>query len=81
MPVNFIAKGDYAAAFTCYQELFGPFVLGKQKAALRFAGTFAPKSKAALFLRNQIMNLLRVNWIADLTVGRDLNDNIALPEY
>ena len=27
-----------------YQELFSPFVLKKQKAALRFADTFAPKS-------------------------------------
>ncbi len=75
------ANGDYAAAFARYQELFGPFVLRKQRAALRFAGTFAPKSKLALFLRNQIMNALRIPWIADLAVGRDLADNITLPDY
>ena len=72
---------DYAAAFARYQNLFGPFVLGKQKAALRFAGTFAPKSSRALFLRNQIFKLMAVPWIADLAVGRDLADTIALPEY
>ena len=53
----------------------------KQMAALRFAGAFAPKSKFALFLRNQIFNLMAIPWVADLAVGRDLADNIALPDY
>ncbi|MGH9547628.1 MAG: FAD-binding domain [Terriglobales bacterium] len=75
------ANGDYGAAFARYQDLFGPFVLGKQKAALRFAGAFAPKSKGALFMRNQIFNLMAIGWIADLAVGRDLADNLALPDY
>ena len=61
--------------------LFAPFVLSKQKAALRFAGAFAPKSKFGLFLRNRIFNLLAIPWIADLAIGRDLADNIALPDY
>jgi 2-polyprenyl-6-methoxyphenol hydroxylase-like FAD-dependent oxidoreductase len=75
------AGGDYAAAFRRYQELFGPFVLEKQRAALRFAGAFAPKSRFSLFLRNQIMNLMSISWVADLAVGRGLSDKIALPEY
>jgi 2-polyprenyl-6-methoxyphenol hydroxylase-like FAD-dependent oxidoreductase len=53
-------NGDYASAFARYQALFGPFVLQKQDGALRFAGAFAPKSKFALFLRNQIFNMLSV---------------------
>ena len=73
--------GDYVAAFARYQDLFAPFVLSKQKAALRFAGTFAPKSNLALFLRNQIFNLMSIPWIANLAVGRDLADTIALPDY
>ena len=75
------ARGDYARAFARYQELFSPFVLQKQKAALRFAGTFAPKSKFALFLRNRVMNLMTVPWIAHLAVGRDLADKLTVPEY
>jgi 2-polyprenyl-6-methoxyphenol hydroxylase-like FAD-dependent oxidoreductase len=75
------AGDDYARAFARHHELFAPFVLEKQKAALRFAGTFAPKSKLSLFLRNQVMNLMRIPWVADLAVGRDLADRIALPEY
>lgn len=75
------AGGDYAQAFARYQELFAPFVQGKQKAALRFAGFFAPKSKMSLFLRNQIMNLLQIRWVADRAITSDLIDKLALPEY
>ncbi len=75
------AGHDYATAFSRYQELFQPFVLKKQKGALHFAGTFAPKSKFSMFLRNQIMRLLTIPWIADVAVGRDLADDFALPEY
>ncbi len=75
------SNGNYAEAFARYQSLFGPFVRRKQKAALRFAGFFAPKSEFSLFLRNQVMKLLDFPWIADLTVGRDIADRIPLPEY
>lgn len=75
------SNGDYTAAFGRYQELFGPFVLGKQKAALRFAGAFAPKSKFGLFLRNRIFNLMAIPWIADFAAGRDFTDKIELPNY
>lgn len=74
------ANGDYATAFERYQTLFGPFVLAKQKAALRFAGAFAPKSKFGVFLRNRIFNLMTIRWIADLVAGHDFSDNIALPD-
>lgn len=75
------SNGNYAEAFARYEHLFGPFVARKQKAALRFAGSFAPKSKFSLFLRNQVFNLLSVPGIADLAIGRDLADKISLPNY
>ena len=75
------ANGDYAKAFARYQDLFGPFVRGKQDAALRFAGFFAPASRLSLFLRNQMMQFLNISWIADLTVGRDFADKLSLPQY
>jgi len=75
------AGGDYAQAFARYQQLFAPFVQGKQKAALRFAGFLAPKSKASLFFRNQVMNLLQIRWVADRAITSDLVDKLALPEY
>jgi 2-polyprenyl-6-methoxyphenol hydroxylase-like FAD-dependent oxidoreductase len=75
------SQGDYAQAFARYQQLFAPFVQEKQKAALRFAGFFAPKSKASLFFRNQVMNLLRIPLVADFTVAGEISDQLALPQY
>ena len=75
------ARGDYARAYERYQELLGPFVAGKQQAARRFAGYFAPRSKLSLFLRNQVMNLMTIPWIADRVVVRDMVDQIELPRY
>jgi 2-polyprenyl-6-methoxyphenol hydroxylase-like FAD-dependent oxidoreductase len=75
------AGDDYERAFSRYQEIFAPFVRGKQKAALRFASVFAPKSKTALFVRNRIINLLRIPAVANLTFSRELMDELALPEY
>lgn len=73
--------GDYAEAFTRYQNLFGPFVLKKQKSALRLASSFAPKSNLGLFLRNQVFNLMRIPGVVDLAVGNGLADRIDLPDY
>ena len=75
------ANGDYAAAFARYEERFGPLVLHKQEAALGFAGTFAPQSKFALFLRNRVMNLLKLRWVADIVFSRGFRDTIVLPDY
>ena len=75
------SKGDCISPFGRYQEVFAPFVARKQKAALRFAGSFAPHSRLSLILRNQIMNLMRIPLIADLAIGRDLADRIALRDY
>ena len=75
------SKGNHAEAFCRYQQLFAPFVVPKQKAALRFAGSFAPHSRLSLIVRNQIMNLMRIPWIADLAIGRGFSDKIALPDY
>jgi len=73
--------GDYAEAFRRYQHLFGPFVRKKQKAALRFASSFAPRSLFALFLRIQVFNLMAIPWIANIAMGRSLADKINLPDY
>jgi 2-polyprenyl-6-methoxyphenol hydroxylase-like FAD-dependent oxidoreductase len=75
------SAGDPTQAFARYQEIFGPFVQQKQKAALRFAGFFAPKSKASLFLRNQMMNLMRIPWVANFTIAGEIADKLELPKY
>lgn len=75
------AAGRYEQAFARYQASFGPFVSMKQRAARRFAGTFAPKSRMALFIRNQVFKLLSIGWLADFLVGREFSDRLALPDY
>jgi len=75
------AEGRYHDAFARYQQLFGPFVSMKQRAARRFASGFAPKSRLSLFLRNRLFGLFSIGWIARLIAGREFNDRIALPDY
>lgn len=73
--------GDVAAATTAYQERFGPFVAGKQRAARRFLGTFAPKSQWSLRFRNLMFRLLSSPWVAKAIVSGSFSDKITLPEY
>jgi len=75
------ARGDYKTAFSRYENQFEVFVMRKQRAALRFAGTFAPKSRLSMRVRNGIMNLLRIPSVADFVLSRDLGDKLKLPEY
>jgi 2-polyprenyl-6-methoxyphenol hydroxylase-like FAD-dependent oxidoreductase len=75
------AEGRYQNAFLRYQQLFGPFVSIKQRAARRFAGAFAPKSRISLFVRNKLFALFSIGWIARLIAGREFSDRIALPDY
>lgn len=49
------AHGEHQEAFGKYEVLLGNYIGTKQKGAKRFASAFAPKTRAALFLRNQII--------------------------
>ena len=69
---------DYDAAFRAYERRFAPFVLRKQKAALRFAGTFVPRSRSSILVRNLVMKLMNWNPIADLVIRGDLADRLDL---
>jgi 2-polyprenyl-6-methoxyphenol hydroxylase-like FAD-dependent oxidoreductase len=75
------ANGDYREGFAQYQRLFGPFILAKQRAARRFAGAFAPKSRLSLFLRNGLFRLMSIRWVASAVFGRGLSDRIVLADY
>ena len=75
------AGPDFASALVRYERTFGEFVRKKQNAALRMGGVFAPQSKASMWLRNQVMNVLTIPWVADLAIGRDLVDKIELPAF
>lgn len=75
------AAGDHIAAFAAYQERLSAFVRGKQNGASRLGGAFAPRSRALLWLRNTMMQLMMVPGVSDLAIGRSMYDRIELPEF
>lgn len=73
--------GDHGAAFAHYQQRLMPFLRRKQESAAKFASSFAPQTAFGITFRNLVTRMLRVPFIADFFVGRDLRDDITLPDY
>ncbi len=73
--------GDHVAALGRYQERLMPFLRGKQQSAARFASSFVPGSAIGIGFRNLVTRLLTVPPLAEYFIGRDVRDDIALPEY
>src|SRR5215207_8837573 len=73
--------GDPSAAFARYEERMMPFLEHKQESAAKFASSFAPKSASGITLRNLVTRLFRIPSFADFFVGRNLRDDIELPDY
>jgi len=68
-------------AFQCYEQKLRPFITGKQNAAVKFAGSFAPKTRLGLFIRNQITKAFRMPFVAELDMGPSLLDRVEPPDY
>lgn len=47
---------------------------------MSFGSFFAPRSSFGIFFRNQVMKLMAIPFVADLAVGREIRDAIALPD-
>jgi 2-polyprenyl-6-methoxyphenol hydroxylase-like FAD-dependent oxidoreductase len=75
------ADGTPEPAFARYEALVRSFIDDKQRAARRFAGSFAPKTALGLFLRNQVTKLLPIPGVAEVIIGRSLLDRLQLPDY
>lgn len=75
------SEGSLPAALERYERLLHPFMTAKQTTAAAFAGSFAPKTRWGVFLRNQITRTFGIPFIAKLTMGRSFLDRIDLPEY
>jgi 2-polyprenyl-6-methoxyphenol hydroxylase-like FAD-dependent oxidoreductase len=73
--------GDVAAAFARYEGLLRPFLATKQATAVRLASSFAPKTALGVRVRDRVTRLLRIPAIADWFIGRDLRDDLVLPDY
>ena len=72
---------DYPQAFRRHEQRLRPFVEGKQKSAQYFASAFAPKTKAGVWLRNQVTKLMGIPVVADWFLGREVRDDFDLPNY
>jgi 2-polyprenyl-6-methoxyphenol hydroxylase-like FAD-dependent oxidoreductase len=75
------ANGNHEAAFARYEERLMPFVRHKQGSARNLASSFAPETALRILLRDIATRLMAIPFLADAFVGRDLRDDIELPEY
>jgi len=75
------ARGDHVRAFERYEARLRGFLEQKQRAAARFAGAFAPRTRVGLAFRNVVTRMMSVPVIADWAIGRDLRDEIEIPDY
>jgi 2-polyprenyl-6-methoxyphenol hydroxylase-like FAD-dependent oxidoreductase len=75
------ARGDYQAAFRQHEQRLRPFVTGKQDSAERFAASFVPRSRFAIWRRNQATKLLAIPPLANIIFARSFRDDFTLPEY
>lgn len=73
------AGGDYTVAFERYQTRFKPFIDQKQKGALSSAGWFAPRTRLAVRMRNQVTRLMNAPLISSWMVKRLFADRFELP--
>jgi 2-polyprenyl-6-methoxyphenol hydroxylase-like FAD-dependent oxidoreductase len=73
--------GDHDAAFARYQERMMPWLKRKQRSAARFASSFAPRTAFGITLRNLVLRLLGFPFVVDFFLGRELRDEIKLPDY
>jgi 2-polyprenyl-6-methoxyphenol hydroxylase-like FAD-dependent oxidoreductase len=75
------SKGDHVAAFARYQERLIPLLKEKQRAAVKFASAFAPRTRLGVAFRNIASRCLQLPVLAEFVVGRELRDDFVLPDY
>jgi 2-polyprenyl-6-methoxyphenol hydroxylase-like FAD-dependent oxidoreductase len=75
------SQGQYHQAFASYESRLRSYIDAKQRGAERFAGAFAPRTRAGLNFRNLVIKAFAIPGLARLAVGRDIADRIELPEY
>jgi 2-polyprenyl-6-methoxyphenol hydroxylase-like FAD-dependent oxidoreductase len=73
--------GDYGAAFARYEQRLMPWLKRKQQSAAKLASSFAPKTAFGITFRNLAVRLMRLPFIMDLFLGRELRDQVELPDY
>ena len=72
---------DVGTAFARYEALLRPFLAAKQATAVRLAPSFAPKTAIGVWVRDAVTRLFRIPAVAEYVIGRDLRDDLVLPDY
>ena len=75
------ANGRHEIAFKNYEAILRNYIHTKQRGAARFAGALAPKTGWGLWFRNRVIDTFAIPGLARFAVGRDIIDNLRLPEY
>ena len=74
--------GDYGAAFARYEQRLTPLLKRKQKSAARFASSFAPKTAMGIAFRSLVTRLMGwLPFVVEFFVGREMRDQVELPDY
>ncbi len=75
------AGGDVPRALRAYERRLKAFLEGKQTSATRTASSFAPKTALGLWIRDRVLNLMRLPFVAELVLGAAVKDDFELPDY
>jgi 2-polyprenyl-6-methoxyphenol hydroxylase-like FAD-dependent oxidoreductase len=75
------AGPEYQAAYHRYELLLRPLVEGKQKLAGYFASAMLPKTRAGVWVRDQVTKLMAFPPIAHYFLVRKLRSDFDLPNY
>ena len=58
-----------------------PFLKRKQQSAAKSASSIAPKTAFGITFRNLVLRLMRLPFVVDFFIGRELRDQVELPDY
>ncbi|HEY4115507.1 MAG TPA: FAD-binding domain [Rhizomicrobium sp.] len=75
------AVGDHRPAFAAYEKRLSDFLRRQQDNAVRFAGSFTPKTRFGVLLRDCILNVMNIRPIGVWLTRQMLGETYPLPDY
>ncbi len=75
------ADGVSANAFQDYENRCRDFIEAKQKSAESFAGSFTPRTRFGILVRDVVLRLSALPFVTDWLMRRFITDDFELPDY